>query len=58
MHETESALAFVTFFCALSDGADAVLQNRNEAAYERVCDDYYGGSGPQTARERYEVCRG
>ncbi len=51
----EAAEAFVAFFCELASGADSVLQNRAEAAYERACADYYGGGGPQTVRERYEA---
>lgn len=27
---------------------------RNEAAYERQCESFYGGDGPQTDTERYE----
>lgn len=31
---------------------DGCADSRNEAAYERSLDAYYGGSGPQTDRER------
>ena len=30
-------------------------QSANEAAYERFLDQFYGGSSPQTAKERAEV---
>jgi len=30
-------------------------QNRAEAAYERMVEDYYGGSGPQTIHEQSEL---
>lgn len=29
--------------------------NMAEAAYERMCEDFYGGSGPQTVQEQYDA---
>lgn len=29
--------------------------SQDEAAYERMLDDHYGGSGPQSDRERFNV---
>jgi hypothetical protein len=39
---------------AASD-CEAELDRRAEAAYDRMVEDYYGGDGPQTERERAEV---
>ena len=41
------------FFCA--DCAEATEDSRNEKAHEQMLDDYYGGGGPQSDRERFDV---
>lgn len=42
--------------CPNSRGKDGyTCQNCAEAAHERMLEDYYGGSTPQTDRERMEV---
>jgi uncharacterized protein (DUF1810 family) len=35
--------------------ADQTEDARNEAAYERMLSDYYGGGGPQSDKERADV---
>lgn len=51
----ELVRGLVAFVCDLSDEATSRLENRREAAHEHSLSDYYGGSGPQTDRERQEV---
>jgi len=34
---------------------DNCLSRESESAYERMCEDFHGGSGPQSDRERFDV---
>ena len=34
---------------------DSCATSEDEAAYERSCADYYGGSGPVTLNEQYQA---
>lgn len=48
-------VALIGFVCTLSDAGRSEFENRNERAYDRMVEDYYGGDGPQTERERAEA---
>lgn len=41
------------FMCSAC--AEATEDSRNEKAHEAMLSDYYGGSGPQSDRERFDV---
>jgi len=48
----------ITLATEQRDGEDLCAnhaQSRDEKAYERILSDFYGGSGPQSDRERFDV---